>query len=138
MGAILQNPADLSREGHTLSSEIRRQTAVRNVIRTPYELATSVGSCCEDTDPNQLSLRARQNASAAPSTTFRVLWMERSKMSVAGSFRAPLAILRNTSARPLASVVSASKHALRNFTVASTSSACRFVPLFGTGSVHGL
>ena len=34
MGAILQNPADLIRVGHTLSSATKRHTATRNVIMT--------------------------------------------------------------------------------------------------------
>ena len=122
MGTILQNPADLSREGHMLSSEMRHQMAVRNVINMPEVLATSVGNCCADTIPNQLSLRASRYALAASSAIFRVFCEARSKMSVAGSFQAPLAILRDTSDKPLTSVVLASMHALRNSTVAWMSS----------------
>ena len=100
-GAILQNPVVLSREGHTLSFEIRCQTAIRNVISMPGVLATSVGSCSEEALSNQQSLRAFKYSSAASSTIFQVRCEARSRISIAGSFWAPLAIARVTSERPL-------------------------------------
>ena len=58
--AILQNPADLNLEGHTLSSEIRHHMAIRNVINMLWVLATSVDSLLRRHSPQQAVFKSHK------------------------------------------------------------------------------